>query len=121
MAHTALQGSMTGKLFKKYLSDVLLPTLHAGDIVIMDNLRSHRVKGVKEIIQSVKAEVRYLPPYSPDMKPLEKMGAKIKSILRKWRIRDAILLPKALSRTFNSISRHDCLAWFICSGYCNAL
>ena len=63
-------GAMTGALFLKYVQEFLDPTLHPGDIVIADNLRSHKVAGVKEAIEAVGAHIRYLPPYSPDLNPI---------------------------------------------------
>lgn len=81
-AYEVMEGSMTGERFIKYVQDVLVPTLHEGDIVIMDNLKSHKVRGVKEAIYAIGASVVYLPPYSPDFNPIEKMWSKVKTYLR---------------------------------------
>ena len=76
------EGSMTGEIFKLYLKTQLLPTLRAGDIIICDNLSSHKVAGVKEIVQEAGVIIMYLPPYSPDFNPIENAFAKIKTLLR---------------------------------------
>jgi transposase len=75
-------GAMTGAPFLKDVQEFLCPTLHPGDIVIADNLRSHKVAGVKEALEAVGAHLRYLPPYSPDLNPIEKLFAKLKALLR---------------------------------------
>ena len=84
LAYKYFQGSLDGEKFLEYIKDVLVPTLHKGDIVVMDNLSCHKVKGVKEAIEAAGASVRYLPPYSPDLNPIEMMWSKIKALLRKW-------------------------------------
>jgi len=76
-------GAMTGALFLKYVQAFLCPTLHPGDMVIADNLRRHKVAGVKEAVEAVGAHLRSLPPYSPDLNPIEKLFAKLKALLRK--------------------------------------
>ena len=74
---------MTGALFLKYVQEFLCPTLHPGDIVIANNVQSHKVAGVKEAIEAVGAHIRSLPPYSPDLNPIEQLFAKRKARLRK--------------------------------------
>ena len=78
-----LDGAMNGKAFLVYVKDVLGPTLAAGDLVIMDNLSAHKVKGIREAIEATGAALLYLPPYSPDLNPIEMMFAKLKALLRK--------------------------------------
>ncbi len=73
MAFTTFQGGTTGDKFLAYLKDVLIPTLHPGDIVVMDNLRTHHIQAVEELLRCAGAEVLYLPPYSPDLNPIEKL------------------------------------------------
>lgn len=116
-AFTDFRGSMTGERFKDYLKDVLIPTLKPGDYVVMDNLGVHHVEGVAEIIRSVGAIPLYLPPYSPDLNPIEKLWSKLKAILRKWRIRSADLLDQAIARAFALVRPDDCLGWFSSAGY----
>ena len=82
-AYTTYTGGTTGDRFVDYLEKTLIPTLNKGDIVIMDNLRSHHIKKVAEVLEKAEIKFLYLPPYSPDFNPIEKMWSKIKSILRK--------------------------------------
>ena len=97
MTHTTYTGGTTGQRFLEYLKDILIPTLHKGDIVVMDNMRSHHVKEVAETLHAAGIELRYLPPYSPDMNPIEMLWSKIKALLRKWECRTAELLLKTAS------------------------
>ena len=92
LAYSFFKGSVNGKNFLEYIKNILVPTLQKGDIVIMDNLSCHKVKGVKEAIEKIEARVMYLPAYSPDFNPIEMMWSKIKSLLRKWKARSNNLL-----------------------------
>ena len=78
-----LEGAMNGEMFKAYVEQVLAPTLRRGDIVFMDNVSVHKVAGIREAIEARGARVVYLPPYSPDLNPIEQVFAKLKAILRK--------------------------------------
>ena len=82
-APMVLDGPMDGVAFLVYVQEFLCPTLATGDMVIADNLPSHKVKGVQEAIAATGATLRYLPPYSPDLNPIEKMFSKLKALLRK--------------------------------------
>ena len=117
-AFTTYQGGTTGERFVQYLEETLLPTLRPGDIVVMDNMRSHHVKAVREILEAQGMKVLYLPPYSPDLNPIEKMWPKMKAILRKWKIRCLEQLPDAIERALACVSQLDCLHWFLASNYC---
>ena len=117
-AFTTYQGGTTGERFVAYLKDTLLPTLHPGDIVVMDNMRSHHVKAVRKLLEAAGMIPLYLPPYSPDLNPIEKMWSKIKSILRSWKIRSLDALPDAIRRAFDLVSVQDCQHWFAVSSYC---
>ncbi len=117
MATTTFQGGTTGDKFLAYLKDVLIPTLHPGDIVVMDNLRTHHMQAVKELLRHAEVEVLYLPPYSPDLNPIEKLWSKIKAILRKLRVRTLDALGPAIRAAFRCVSQNDCAAWFRCAGY----
>ncbi len=77
-----IDGPMNGSAFCTYLSSCLAPTLNAGDIVVMDNLPTHKVPGVRTLLEGVGAQLWYLPPYSPDMNPIENAFAKLKALLR---------------------------------------
>ena len=112
-----LLGSLNGKIFNKYIEQYLVPTLHEGDIVVMDNLRSHKVKGIKQAIEKVGAHVLYLPPYSPDLNPIEQMWSKIKAFLRKVKARSVDALWNTLPGAFATISVQDILGWFRLDGY----
>jgi transposase len=113
----SIEGSTNTEVFKAYISEMLCKALHAGDIVIMDNLTSHKVSGIEESIKAVNAEVRYLPPYSPDLNPIEKMWSKIKAILRKLKARTEDGLFKALAEALNSVTKSDAVGWFESCGY----
>src|SRR3546814_5908503 len=89
-----IDGPMTGELFRAYVEQFLAPTLAPGDIVVMDNLPAHKVRGVAEFIAARGAELRYLPPYSPDLNPIEQMFAKLKALPRKAVARRSGGLPQ---------------------------
>ena len=110
--YTVYQGGTTSDKFADYLKNTLAPTLHKDDIVIMDNMRTHHSKEVKKIIEELKINVVYLPPYSPDFNPIEKMWSKIKSILRKLKVRVLENLPDAIKYSFSKVCESDCLGWF---------
>ena len=118
MALTTFQGGTAGVKFLAYLKDVLIPTLRPGDIVVMDNLRTHHIQAVGELLRKAEVEVLYLPPYSPDLNPIEKMWSKVKAILRKLRIRTPEALEPAIRKAVACVSASDCAAWFRCAGYC---
>ena len=115
---TTYIGGTTGVRFVDYLKTTLLPKLKPGDIVVMDNLRSHHVKAVAELFARTSFRLVYLPPYSPDLNPIEKMWSKVKSILRKWKVRKASALPSAIFRALHLVTPSDCLGWFLSCGYC---
>jgi transposase len=110
-------GALNGEIFLKYIQEDLAPSLHLGDFVVMDNLRCHKVAGVKEAIESVGAFVLYLPPYSPDFNPIEMMWSKIKAILRKLKARTVESLLAVLPYAFRAISTDDIRGWFVAAGY----
>ena len=115
--YTHFQGSLTGDRFLTYVKGQLVPHLREGDIVIMDNLRSHKVSGVREAIEEAKAFVLYLPPYSPDFNPIEMLWSKLKAFLRKEKTRSLPDLDTAIPRAFDSISTSDIAGWFQAAGY----
>lgn len=116
--YRSFEGAITGKRFLTFLKQTLLPSLRKGDIVIMDNLSVHKVKGVRELILSANALPLYLPPYSPDLNPIEMLWSKLKNFLRKWKIRDVKLLRNAIKVAIVRILASDCQGWFKHSGYC---
>lgn len=110
-------GAVNRELFKEYLQDYLSATLQPGDVVIMDNLPCHKVEGVREIIERAKASILYLPPYSPDLNPIEMMWSKIKAFLRMVKARTIDSLLEAIPLAFSSIQVSDIIGWFSASGY----
>ena len=116
-AYTVYQGGTTAERFAEYLKTKLLPTLSEADIIVMDNMRSHHAKAVKQLLDSSKVTYLYLPPYSPDLNPIEKMWSKLKAFLRKEKIRMASELPSAISKGFLTIRPTDCIRWFHSCNY----
>jgi transposase len=117
MVPLIFEGALNGELFKEYIAKCLAPTLRKGDIVIMDNLTSHKVKGVLDPILAVGAIVVYLPPYSPDLNPIEMMWSKIKAYLRRVKARTGELLEAAIVEALDCVTTSDILAWFAKDGY----
>lgn len=115
--YTTFSGAVNGERFQEYLLNHLSVTLRPGDIVIMDNLRTHKVQGVREIIESTGATVLYLPPYSPDLNPIEQMWSKIKAFLRAVKSRSVESLFQVIPTAFSSVTVEDIKGWFSCSGY----
>lgn len=107
-------GPMDGEMFLAWVKQFLGPTLSPGDIVILDNLTSHKVDGVKEAIG---ATVLYLPPYSPDLNPIEKFFSKLKTLLRKAARRCTEDLWKEIGALLNTVSESECTNYFASSGY----
>ena len=112
-----LDGPIDGDTFRAYVEQMLAPTLASGDIVIMDNLASHKVRGVREAIEAVGAELLYLPPYSPDLNPIENLFAKIKSFLRACAERNVDALWESIGKAIKTISQRDCQNCFQHAGY----
>ena len=117
MVPLVFEGSLNGDIFREYIAKCLVPTLKEGDIVVMDNLSSHKVAGVIEPIIAAGAKVLYLPPYSPDFNPIEMMWSKMKASLRKAKARTKVLLQVAIAEALSSITISDILAWFAENGY----
>lgn len=115
--YTTFCGGTTAVRFLDYLEQVLLPHLDRNAVLIMDNMPSHRAKPVRELLDRENIRYIYLPPYSPDLNPIEKMWSKIKAILRKYKVRSAATLPDAIDRAFACISSTDCMGWFTSCGY----
>ena len=116
-AEWVIEGAIDGDAFEVYLREVLGPTLKPGDIVVMDNLRVHKVAAVETAIKARGAKVEYLPPYSPDLNPIEKCWSKVKTALRAAKARTADELMAALKEALLTISTADVRAWFTYCGY----
>ena len=118
LVYTTYQGGTTAQRFREYMEKQLIPSLEKDDVVIMDNMRSHHAKIVTELLDDAGISYMYLPPYSPDLNPIEKMWSKMKAILRKSKIRVASELPEAVKATLKTISTNDCKGWFHSCGIC---
>jgi transposase len=116
-ATSVLEGGMTSDAFDAYVAQVLAPTLCPGDVVLIDNLNVHKSEVAQRLIAARGARLEFLPPYSPDLNPIEKCWAKVKIVLRTLKARTVDELLIALDRAFGSITPHDMQAWFDHSGY----
>ena len=112
-----LKGSMNGPAFEAYVQHVLAPVLHDGDWVILDNLAPHKHTVIRELIEARGAHVEFLPPYSPDLNPIEKCWSKVKTSLRKTKARTYDELLNALALALRAVSPQDAAAWFTHCGY----
>ena len=117
VAPHAFTGAMNKKRFLEYLKRHLLPALSTGDMVVMDNLSAHKGEDVEMLIASKGASVMYLPPYSPDLNPIELSFSKLKSVLRKLKIRDVDKLRRFLKRSPKLFSQTECNHYFRHAGY----
>ena len=115
--YTIYQGGTTAERFQQYLEVNLLPTLGPDDVVIMDNMRSHHARAVKDFLDKNHIKYLYLPPYSPDLNPIENMWSKIKAYMKKQKVRAAALLSKAVEAAFAEIHKSDCMGYFRACGY----
>lgn len=100
-----------------HLRNILIPTLSPDSVVVMDNMRSHHTQAVKDLLEQAGVQYLYLPPYSPDLNPIEKMWSNLKAFLRKAKVRLLEKLPDAVRAAFKTISSHDCSGWFRVCGY----
>ena len=116
-APCVFDGPMNGASFLTYINYFLAPVLRQGDIVVMDNLASHKVKGVKEAIEQAGATVRYLPAYSPDLNPIEQAFAKLKAALRKAAARTFDTLVEAIADALDTFTPEECKNYIVNSGY----
>ena len=116
-AAMTINGAVAGLVFKVYVEQGLCPPLSVGDIVVMDNLPAHKVSGIKELIEARGAKLIYLPPYSPDLNPIEKCWSKIKTYLRKATARTRAELEKALQEALLLITKEDAQGWFKSCSY----
>ena len=112
-----LDGPMNGDWFKAYIEQVLVPTLSPGDIVVMDNLSSHKGEDVRDAIEAAKASLRFLPPYSPDLNPIEQAFSKLKAHLRKHAERGIENLWARIGDLIAEFSPAECQNFFQHAGY----
>jgi transposase len=116
-APCVFDGPINGEKFRAYVEQILVPTLKPGDLVLMDNLSSHKVAGVRQAIEAAGAERRFLPPYSPDMDPIEQGYAKLKNTLRKMARRTVDALWNAVGVAIDDVSPTECFNYFRNAGY----
>ena len=117
MATLVLDGPINGIAFQAYVEQVLAPELKPGDVVVMDNLSSHKGMGVREAIEAAGADLLYLPPYSPDFNPIENAFAKLKALLRKAAERTVGGLWAAIGTATTAFSPQECCNYFAAAGY----
>ena len=117
VAPMLLDGPMDGECFLAWVEQMLAPTLRPGDIVVMDNLAAHKVAGVRQAIEACGAELRYLPPYSPDLNPIENGFAKLKAHVRKSAARTLDALDRAAANALHQFKSHECANFFAHAGY----
>ena len=117
-AALAVEGSTTATVFEAYIGEVLAPTLRAGQIVVVDNLSAHKGSRIREqLLEERGCELLYLPPYSPDLNPIEEAFSKIKGILRKVGARSRESLIEAMGRALDAITPRDARGFFEHCGY----
>lgn len=104
-------------VFHAYVNQVLVPTLRLGDVVVMDNLGAHKVAGIREAIEAAGAELVYLPPYSPDLSPIERCWSKLKTLLRAAKARERETLDDAVSIAIDKVDAVNSAGWFAHCGY----
>lgn len=112
-----IEGATDTLVFREYVRHVLCPSLRAGDVVILDNLMPHKSAETLALIEAVGASVRFLPAYSPDLNPIEKMWSKVKASLRAAQARTRAELETAIATALHSVTAHDAEGWFQSCGY----
>lgn len=117
VAPLVIDGAINGETFRAWVEQFLVPTLEPGDVVVMDNLASHKVAGVREAIEARGAGLLYLPPYSPDLNPIEQAFAKLKALLRKRAARTVDALWNAIGELLGAFTTTECANYFANVGY----
>ena len=117
IAPLVLDGPMTGPAFRAYVEQFLAPALEPGDVVVLDNLAAHKVDGVRQAIAAAGASILYLPPYSPDLNPIEQLFAKLKALLRKAAARTKDELWQTIGRLLAAVPPSECANYLNHCGY----
>ena len=117
VAPLMLDGPMTGPAFRAYVEQFLAPSLAPGDVVVLDNLAAHKVDGVRQAIAAAGASILYLPPYSPDLNPIEPLFAKLKALLRKAAARTKDALWSTIGRLLETVPERECASYLHHCGY----
>jgi transposase len=116
-AAASIVGATDSDVFRTYVREILAPRLQPGDVVVMDNLSPHKASGVREAIEAAGAELRYLPPYSPDFNPIENLWSKVKGKLRSLAARSIDTLHDAIGAALSTVTPGDCAGFFRHCGY----
>lgn len=112
-----IDGPINGTIFRAYVEEMLLPELRPGDIVILDNLGSHRAQAIRQAVLAAGAKLAYLPPYSPDLNPIEQVFAKVKHWLRMAQARSIEALHDHVAKLVAAIGKPECVSYIINAGY----
>lgn len=112
LATMTIEEPTDSDIFLAYVQQLLCPALRPGDVVVMDNLSAHKAEGVRESIEAAGAKLLYLPPYSPDLNPIEKAWAKLKQLLQSAKARTKDALDQAITQLLPAITSQDAQAWF---------
>jgi transposase len=120
VAAMTVEGFTDGEVFLAFLQEVLVPQLHPGQILILDNLKAHKVAGVAAACAAAGVRLLYLPPYSPDFSPIEECWSKVKALLRAKAARTLETLEQAIAEALAAITSQDAHGWFAHAGYCVA-
>ena len=112
-----VEGATDAEVFRTYIRHVLGPTLTPGDIVVVDNLGAHKARGIQQMLARRRARLRYLPPYSPDLSPIEPCWSKLKTCLRTAQARTRAVLDTAITHALTTITDADARNWFTHCGY----
>ena len=118
-APCVFDGPINGQCFRAYVEQQLVPVLEPGDIVVMDNLGSHKSVAIRQMIRAAGARLWYLPPYSPDLNPIEKLFSKLKALLRKAATRTVDALWNEIGRLIDTFTPDECSNYFAACGYVN--
>jgi transposase len=112
-----IEGAVNGEVFRVYVRDILLPALRPGDVLVMDNLSTHKDRESLEMLKQAGVEVRFLPAYSPDYNLIEMMWSKVKALLHKAEARDGETLLQAIGNALGRVTEKDATHWFAHCGY----
>ena len=116
-APCVLDGPINGESFRAYVEQILVPTLQPGDIVVLDNLGSHKGAGIRSLIRKAGARLAFLPPYSPDLNPIEQVFAKLKTLLRRAEARTIEAVGNRIGELLNAFTSTECANYFRNAGY----
>ena len=119
-APCVIDGPINGRIFLAYVEQVLVPTLRPGDVVIMDNLGSHKRQAIRRAIRAAGAKLFFLPPYSPDLNPIEQLFAKLKTLLRKLDARSSEATWRGIGQLLTTFTPDECANYFANAGYASA-